>query len=47
MKFKLKPIWLYQSQEDGEIEWVGEHVDEIVDNLPNINIQNLEFIPII
>jgi len=47
MKFKLKPIWLHQSEEDGEIEWVGEYGDDVVDHLPNIKIDSLGYIPIL
>jgi len=47
LQYPLKPIWIYPSEEDGEIEWYGSNVDEVVEQLPNINIDRLGYVPII
>lgn len=47
LNYPLKPLWMCPSEEDGEIEWFGDQVDEVVDQLPNININKLGYIPII
>ena len=47
LHYPLKPIWIYPSEEDGEIEWFGCNVEEGVEQLPNIDIDKLGYIPII
>lgn len=46
LNLPLKPFWL-AVEEDGEIEWFGEGVEEIVDQLGNIKIHELGYIPIL